>query len=157
DVEHRVLARLPAPLRAARELVAIVRVLAPEIGIAHETVALLPLDRQAPGRIERFDRPGRNEPRRKRTELGDARFHGIARDLLRLVALHDDQTGERIRAEARPLRSAQHLDASDIEQRRRHADAAEIDIVDEKADRGIRRALALLALADAAHLEIAGA
>ena len=54
------------------------------------------------------------------------------------------------------LRSAQHFDALDIEQRRRHADAAEIDIVDEKPDRRIRRALIFLALADATNLEETG-
>jgi len=55
------------------------------------------------------------------------------------------------------LRPTQHLDLLDIEQRRHHADAAEIDIVDDEPDRGIRCALVLLALADTADLKEARA
>src|SRR6185436_13693168 len=73
--------------------------------------------------------------------------------ITRLLAAHDDQTRERVRSVAHSLRPAQHFDAIDVERRRRHADAAEVDVVDEKADRWIRRPLVLLALADTADLE----
>ena len=61
--------------------------------------------------------------------------------------------GQRIGAVGGALRPAQHLDLPRVEQRRRHADAGEIDIVDQKAHRRIGRPLILLHLADAAQLE----
>ena len=76
--------------------------------------------------------------------------HGIAR-------LELDQAAERVRAVARALRAAQHLDLLDVEQRGDHADAAEVDLVDQEADRRIGRALVLLELADSAQLEVARA
>jgi hypothetical protein len=51
------------------------------------------------------------------------------------------------------LRPAQHFDALDVEQRCGHADAAEVDVVDQEADRRIGGTLPLLALAHAANLK----
>nr|WP_241674121.1 hypothetical protein [Microcystis aeruginosa] len=54
----------------------------------------------------------------------------------------------------RTLRSAQHFDLRDVEQRGRHADTGEIDAVDQEPDRRIGRALPLVVLTDAAQLEV---
>jgi hypothetical protein len=55
--------------------------------------------------------------------------HGIAR-------LDLDEAAQRIRAVSRALGTAQHLDLLDVEGRGDHADAAEVDLVDEEADDG---------------------
>jgi hypothetical protein len=70
---------------------------------------------------------------------------------------HVDQAAERVRAVARALRPAQHLDAVDVEQRADAAEPREVDVVDDEADRRVRRAVVLLELADAAQLEVARA
>ncbi len=68
--------------------------------------------------------------------------------------MHGDQTAERISAVAGALRTAQHFNVIHIKQRSNRADATEIYVIDQKADRGIRRALVLIQLADAANLEV---
>ncbi len=85
--------------------------------------------------------------------LTDRSFGGKTKLIFRIAAAHDDEAAERIGAVVQALRPAQHFDAIDIERRRGHAHAAEIDIVDQEADGRIRRALPLLALTDAANLE----
>ena len=68
-----------------------------------------------------------------------------------------DQPAERVRAVARALRAAQHLDAVDVVERADAAEPREVDVVDDEAERGVRRAVVLLELADAAQLEVARA
>jgi hypothetical protein len=52
-----------------------------------------------------------------------------------------------------PCGPRKHFNLLGIEQRRRHADAGEINVVDQKSDRRVRSSLVLLNLSDAAQLE----
>ena len=72
----------------------------------------------------------------------------------RRLRAHIDEPAERIGAVASALRAAQHLDAIDVEQGRDAAETREVDVVDDEADRRIRRAVVLLELADAAQLKV---
>jgi hypothetical protein len=68
--------------------------------------------------------------------------------------LHIHEAGQGVRPVARSLRPSEHLYLLHIEQGRNRADAAEVDIVNEKTDRRIWRTFVLLELAYAANLEI---
>src|SRR5208282_6552349 len=71
----------------------------------------------------------------------------------RIRGAHADQARERVGAVSRTLRASQYFDLPRIDERCRHSDTREIDIVDEKTNRRVRRALVLLDLTDAAQLE----
>src|SRR5690606_36861428 len=67
---------------------------------------------------------------------------GPARELadLGLAGADQDRAADRVAAEQRALRAAQHLDAGDVAELERAADrAADIDFVDVDADAGIDR------------------
>ena len=158
EVRAPAVLRFQPELEPRRRLVAAVRVVAPEESVLAEPVADRALEHGAPGALRGVAGRqcaaggGARGPEAIATErhlgLQLAHRHGIAR-------LDLDEAAERVRAVARALGSAQHLDLLDVEGRRDHADAAEVDLVDEEADRRIRRALVLLEFADAAELEIA--
>ena len=65
----------------------------------------------------------------------------------RILRAQADQPGECVRAVRSSLRPTQHFDLCGVEQRGGHADAGKIDVVDEKPDRCVRRALELAAIA----------
>ncbi len=65
-----------------------------------------------------------------------------------------DQPRQRIGAVHGALRTAQDLDLLRVEECRGHADAREIDLIDEKPDRGVGSALVLIKLAYAAQLKV---
>ncbi len=153
EVEPRIRRELDAPLEAPRQLIAIIGVLAIEEGVVPEAITLEILHRQAPRRMQAFDRPGGDDTHGPRVVVGAGRVDRESRRHRRIGAAHRNHACERIGTEARALRTSQYFDLRHIEQRRGHADATEIHVIDEESDRRIGCALVLLELADAANLE----
>src|SRR5690606_23062354 len=140
-------------LSAQRQLVAAVWVVPAEINVVAEAVDLVAMQRHAiPRSPPERSAEGGAVCSRSVVTAGQLEVRG--QRLGRLGGAHVDEPAERVRAVARPLRTAQHLDALDVEQRRDGADRREVDVVDQETDRRIRRALVLLELADAAQLKV---
>jgi hypothetical protein len=159
DVQHRqidpqVLVRLVAPAAAHRRLVAVVGVVSMQVGVGVEAVADVALRGDAKRRVERRDRSGDHRAIGARPVVARTEFDPSAELIGGRFALDDDQSGERVRPVDRRLRAAQHLDPRDVEQRRGGTESAERDVVEDEPDGGIRCALVLLQLADAANLEV---
>ncbi len=151
------LGQIESDLAADRGLAALVGVVAVEERVVAEAVRIEALRDETPGGFTaaRTERPAGLRTCAPKPVLACHRLCRERRRGLRIARVELDQAGERIRAVARALRPAQNLDLLDIEQRRRHADAAEIDVVDQESDRRVGRALVLLELADPAQLEVA--
>ena len=145
-------------LAAQRRLVTAVRVIALQVDVVLEAVTGKVLPGQAPRRAGVADCATGGEPCRPRRVAGDqsprhaASRCGVASRVRSLI-----RPASALAPIARALWTAQHFDLLDIERRGGHADAAQVDVVDQEADGGVRRALVLLQFAYAAHLEIARA
>jgi hypothetical protein len=147
-----VLRRSPAQLAANGKLIATVGVVAAEEGVVDEPVARMLL-RGEPHLGALTDGAGDDAvhgPRVVVTELdAAARF-----ELLGRCACSDvDEPGQSVRAVARSLRAAKHLDLLDVEQGCGRRRDGQIHTVHDQADRRIQRLGELAALADAANLK----
>src|SRR5690606_19819522 len=120
-----------------------------------EPIALVLVHGYAPRGVQRVGGPGGRAANGAHAVIPATGLQRISSLALRVIAARHDETGQCIGAITRALRTAQHLDLAHVEQRGRHAKAAEIDVIDQEAHGRIRRALVLLTLADAADLEIA--
>ena len=105
-------------------------------------------------RLVRLERTAERDAARQGIVAARRQLHATFAFRRRQRALHVDESRQRIGAVAGALRTAQHLDVLNVERRRNRADAAEIDIVDQEADRRIRRALVLLEFTDTANLKV---
>ncbi len=116
---------------------------------------MITLNGNAIGRVIATDRAAEGQPSADeavRSDI-DLRSHQSLRS--GVLRLNVNEARKPVRSVARSLRTAQHLDLLDVEKCRHHADSAEIDVVDNESDRGVRRSLVLLALTDTANLKIA--
>ena len=146
--------RVPPPA-LERRFIEPVGVGTSKVGVVVVAVAGIVTGRQPEARIERRQGPGHHRVDRACAVVTDAGTEARAGRLPGVCTAHVDEAGQRVRPVARRLRSAQDLDAIDIEQGRRTAQAAEVHVVDQEADRCIRRTLVLLELADPAELKVA--
>ena len=143
--------------QAGGELVAGVRV-AVERDVAAETVAVALVDRHAghePLRLARRERTADGKAAFAQRIATGARFDPTGPIRRGRVGEQADDTARGVGPERAGLRSAQNFDLSDIEGPAERAESGEIEVVDEKAHRRIRRlALVLGIFADAADLKI---
>ena len=70
--------------------------------------------------------------------------------------MHVHEPGQRVRTVASSLGTSQHFDSLHVEQGCDCADTAEIDVVNQEADRRIGCALVLLQFANTANLQVPG-
>ena len=157
EIDLHVVARRPRELAARRELVAAVRVVAPQENVVAEAVVLVAVNRRAVRRGSSLTGPPTAAPSARVPSLPVVASKSAASRVGRRLRAHVNEPAERVRAVARALRAAQHLDAIDVEQRADAAEPREVDVVDDETDRRIRRAVVLLELADAAQLKVARA
>ena len=106
-------------------------------------------------RVIPVERTAEREPECTRVVVADRCLQTPVALGRRLGAAHIDQAAQRIGAVPAALRTTQDFHRPDVEQGRHGADATEVDIIDDEADRRVRRALVLLELTHAANLEIA--
>ena len=148
--------RLEAHPSASGQLIATIRVVAMQEHVATEPIALILLHPDAKRtRIGARDCTADDAASTPLIVLSHRDFGRRVEVAPGIARLHLDDATERVGAVSRALRTPQHLDLLDIEERCRHADATQVDVVDQETDRRVGRALVLLEFADAAQLEIA--
>jgi len=134
QVDCQALRRLQAPAPAHRQLVEAGGVAAPQVGVRVVAVAREALHGEAVLRVERRCRAAEHRADAARVVVADTALD-TALELRRRRGAGDvDEATQCIRAVASALRATQHLDAVDVEQGRHGAEAAEVDVVDQKAD-----------------------
>ncbi len=155
EIHRQRVRREPSETAANARLVTTVGIVPSEIGVVPEAIALVVV-----GADPKQERLAGAERTTERDTAGQGivttsgELHASFAFSGRHGALHVHESGQRIRAVAGALGTAQHLYALDVERRRNRADAAEIDVVDQETDGRIGRALVLLQFADAADLQV---